>query len=378
MEQWIEYALVMLQDALEEKSSIEGKSLYLPNEKLRLSISFESLDEHEGRYISNMAIHGEHALFTDTFYEMASCMGNSIEEAIQGSLKSFLYSAMDGLRNCFKKKYIDEFTSTLQGKNHLWHLSDSGKTLYSSKKEKRVNQDYSLWNVINKEINKYLGSQKCYWIKAYIGVLNHKNISEVRINDTRIEELSNLLQKYASTLDIDSEFYSEKQFFFLTQDNSTYVPYPHTQYEIQRKTVETMKLLEKVIEKQSWEHYYEELEALCGNDMQLAVMLDCFPREMAAIYAYQNHIRFGNEIFMFRNGKVEEIYYTTQFTAYGWIYKALIGCFRNQEVNRDVFSLLVNNSAIYKLIEQSKEKEKGIQFVRGFGIVDDDHSFVVE
>ena len=56
----------------------------------------------------------------------------------------------------------------------------------------------------------------------------------------------------------------------------------------------------------------------------------------------------------------------------------MIDCFRNQEVNRDVFSLLVNNSAIYKLIEQSKEKEKGIQFVRGFGIVDDDHSFVVE
>ena len=77
-----------------------------------------------------------------------------------------------------------------------------------------MNQDYSLWNVISKEINKYLGSQKCYWIKAYIGVLNHKNISEVRINDTRIEELSNLLQKYALTLDIDSEFYSEKQFFF--------------------------------------------------------------------------------------------------------------------------------------------------------------------
>lgn len=377
---WMAYATQQLQAQLDTPSRLENGLIYLPELGMALQLSFETMEGSQGHYRSDLAVRAWHPDLPFTFYEMAACAGTSYEETIQRSLFSFLHASMDGWRKCLSGNYCDSFTNVVQGKERLYHVSTSEKVyLGIGPKAESEGQDcaHCLWHVLKQELPKYLGAPKLNWVKAYIGLVNGENISEVRVNDMRIEHLSKLLQQYAETLGVTSRLYSEKQMFFISQDDSTYVPYPYTKQEIQAKTLSALKLLAESGLQGDWDVYYSNLTQLCAGDDMLFTELDCFPREMAALYLYRDQVTCDYELFMFRNGARQETFYIPQMSAYCWIQETMLDALSKKKLPSDLFALLLSNSAIYQLMEQAKQKNSSIAHISGFGVADEDHTFQI-
>lgn len=375
----IAYALLLLKNMVEEESCIEGNSLILVREKMKYTIGFDGIEERNGNFVSHMYLWAEHPMLINSVYEMCSGIGETLEDAIECSVKSFIYAAYDCWKLVLKDQWCGGFTTEVQKNERKWHFCGSKKALMGNEAE--VDSDYCLWMVIQEEAKKYLGALECYWIKIYIGIRGDMNVSEVRINDARIEELSLLLQEYAANLPLKGEnYYSEKQFFFLKQDSSTFVPYPYSKKEIKQKVESALRLKWQCYQEEQ-DKYYRGLEQICGEDGMLFIELDCFLREMAAIYAYQEEVTIGEEIFAFRNNEIKESYYSTQFSAYDWIRQTMLSLFGSKELPHELFALLISESAIGTMIQNGEEEdkriEKRIEKVRGFGIVDEDFALRV-
>lgn len=374
-EKAIAFAMELLQTEILKRGEachMEEDSLLLDNQSLRLRLGFDGLEQGTGRVVSHMYVWADHPNLTDPIYEMCSAMGTTWEEAVSQSVMSFLYAAYSCWEMVFQEGWCSQFTTTVQGKERLWYLGGGLKALTGDEPE--VNQDDCLWKVVEEDLKKYLGALKYYWIKIYIGVMNRENYSEVRINDIRVEALSKQLQEYADKLPIHGKgYYSQKQFFFLVQDESTFEPYPYSKGELEEKVTQTLQLKWQCYQENNQQKYYQGLAQICKEDDMLYIELECFLREMTAMYAYQNHKNFEQEIFAFRDGAMQETYYATQFTAYPWIYNKMLQIFHSAELPSELFSILLSESAIGHLVEESEEKGKEISAIRGFGIMDDDH-----
>lgn len=372
-------ALELLKREIEhtgEPCHIDGGRLVLERQSMAFTVGFDSVEERNGFVASHMYVWTEHPKMTEPVYEMCSGLGRTREDAVMQSVLSFIYAAYSCWQSVLKEEWCTGFTTTVQDRERIWHLAGGRKALTGNEPE--VDQDECLWKAIGEPIKKYLGAPRCYWIKLYIGKVNGKNLSEVRINDIRIGELSRLLQEYADRLPIrGTGLYSEKQFFFVEQDESTYVPYPYAKNEVERMAKEALALKWQCWQEQDEDKYDQKLSALCKGDGMLFVELDCFMREMAAIYAYQENVDFGQEIFAFRDGSIQESYYATQFQAYPWIFQTMVNTFRNHEQPNDLFALLLTESAIGQMIRGAEEKGKPMHEVRGFGIMDEDHGLKV-
>lgn len=379
---WCLYARECLKEGMEREygvsSELDGNTLWFPQWQLRLGLSFERLEQADGgRVLSDLDCYGWQPDLAPVFYEAATVVGDSFESAIRSSTDSLLLGAMDGWVRCMTKQFSGRFMAPVQGKPRIWQLAHGGKAVMGAAENPKVDQGRSLWDVIGQETIPYLGAQRIYWVKAYVGLIRGENYSEVRVNDMRIERLSQILKDYAATLPISGNVYTEKQFFFLVQEDATYVPYPHPKELVQEKTLALLELLNRYGMKEDFDTYYSELDKLFGEDGHLADEVICFCNEIPALYAYREKLMCNYELFTYRNGERKDRYYLTQMTAFPWIQEALIDAFRQGKYSNELFRLMLSGSAIVKTVQQAEENGNPIKVLSGFGIVDDAGTFLV-
>ena len=210
------------------------------------------------------------------------------------------------------------------------------------------------WKELKEGIAKRIGNQKLCYVKIYGANIGNGNYTgECRINDVKIDELSDVVEKMVRAWGT-TQFGSHKQFFMISQNEDTILNYPFTEGEILVNTEMAMKLFEECETSEEYEQFPEMLEQAVG-DKGLAWELYTFIPEICAENAFEK-INCPETIMM-RIGNMDYTYYKTQFASY---YTIVDGVFRtlNKGVLKDtdkVYREYISVSSLYSAICSARE-----------------------
>ncbi len=195
---------------------------------------------------------------------------------------------------------------------------------------------------------------KIYGAKAS----NDYTVGELRINDVNIAELSNKMNEYVKTWN-ETDFSSDKQFFFLVQDDETYTPYPYENDEIYNFIMHYSNI---VLNSEETEEAYNNLEELAEKltkDYTLASDLFLFLPEICADNQFFDEVH-SNEVINF-NFETEEkniSVYKTQLYTYHLINNYIFELFREGAFGgkeNEVYIKFINMSALHNIYLHIKE-----------------------
>ena len=136
----------------------------------------------------------------------------------------------------------EELVSEFAGEKHNWHAYKSDIVGMGNNPEGDDIDEF--WNLLRDGIIRRLGNQKFVYVKVYAAKNGDSITGECRINDIQSRELSNIVSEIAGKWDT-TDFSSKKQFFFITQDEETYLEYPYSEEELEDATVKAVSLFER-------------------------------------------------------------------------------------------------------------------------------------
>ena len=213
------------------------------------------------------------------------------------------------------------------------------------------------------------------------GFISFSNSILININDVNIPELADKMNEYVKTWD-ETDFSSDKQFFFLVQDNETYTPYPFSNDEILKFIREYSNI---VLNLKESEESYDKLGNLAEEltkDYSLASDLFLFLPEICADNEFYNELHSGEIVnFNFKSSQKNCSVYKTQLHTYHLINNYLFELFREGAFNgkeNEIYLRFINMSAGYNIYSQIKadyekknQKLENLEVNLGFNVDDD-------
>lgn len=351
-----DHALLLehLHEILTEPNEIVGDAICLTEAEVTIRPEINRLDK-DAPGMAVVYFYIDAPLLDETFFECATGMGKTPEEALMQAEMNFMLCAMCGLRHFLAREYAYEESTDFFGEQKRWHVSESCIV--------RMGRDPGwesggFWETIREGLLRRLGNRRVYWVKCYAAKqMDGEVIGEVRINDIVSRELSALAAEKAKRWETEGNFYSEKQFFFLTQDEETFTAYPYSMAEIGEAAGKALRLFEAIDSDEAFERYFDDLAGLLGDE-SLAAELHSFLPEMCAENAFPD-ADYDEAVTICRGGGLEDWkVYKTQFSSYFWIERRLFSGFESGEFSAGLYRSLVGASAIYSVIEKM-QKERG-------------------
>ncbi|WP_038374959.1 DUF6348 family protein [Brachyspira alvinipulli] len=291
-------------------------------------------------------------------FECCASIGKDANTALGLSNGSFVFGIMTGIKAMNEGRILDEAESEFAGKKHKWKVYTSNIVNMGNNNgvPKNVN---TYWNMFKDDILKRIGNQKICYIKIYgAKAKNDYSIGELRINDVNIPELSDKMNEYVKTWG-ETDFSSDKQFFFLVQEEETYTPYPYSNEEIFNFVQQYSNI---VLNLEETDDAYEKLEDMAYDlvkDNSLAVDLFLFLPEICADNEFFNELHSGEKInFIFGSKEKNQTVYKTQLYTYYLINNYIFELFRNGMFNgkeNEIYAKFINMSALYNIYIQIKE-----------------------
>lgn len=309
-----------------------------------------------------------------TLFECSSAIGSDIRQAMGMAQGGFIFGIINAIGNMVRDENAREFETEFAGNIHRWKVY-LGNIVGMGKMPQETAQDI-YWEALKEGIAKRIGNQKLCYVKIYgANIGNGSYTGECRINDVKIDELSEIVEEIVKTWGT-SEFGSHKQFFMIKQDEDTTLYYPFTSDEIADKTEIAMKMFEDCETGEEYEVFEQTLEQVVG-DKDLAWELYSFIPEICAQNAFDK-IKYPETILINVRGESIECF-KTQLASY---YAILNGVFRtfNRGVLKDadkVYRKYISISSVWSVICSAKEgghnleEEEGGQICIMFNPEDD-------
>ena len=286
-------------------------------------------------------------------FECCASIGNDASTAVGLSNGSFAFGIMTGIKAMNEGRILDEAETEFAGKKHKWRVYTSNIVNMGNDTgiPKNVN---TYWNMFKDDILKRIGNQKICYIKIYGAKANNDySIGELRINDINIPELSNKMNEHVKTWG-SADFSSDKQFFFLVQDEETYTPYPCSNEEIFNFVQQYSNM---VLNSEDT----EKLEAMIYDlvkDNSLASDLFLFLPEICADNEFFNEVHSAESVnFNFASKDKNQTVYKTQLYTYYLINNYIFELFANRMFNgkeNEIYAKFINMSALYNIYSQIK------------------------
>ena len=202
-----------LADLIELKAERKGNSVYIPELKISITPNVHEVREN---FVNIVFV-----LWSDEWeremIEVSVGAGKDTESALGMALGMFAYSFMNGLKNVADNRPAGKVTSYFNGNEHKWTIYASNITGAGKGKPDAVSE---YWELIGSDIVRRLGNQKINYVKVYTSKNGSNVICECRINDVPAPALSKKLETVTENWNVDG-FISEKQFFFIVQDDDT-------------------------------------------------------------------------------------------------------------------------------------------------------------
>lgn len=313
-----EFLLSHLHNCFPTESTIDNGIIHLPKWNISIQPSVAEMNDKvitTSYYISSPD-------WDETMYECSSGVGSDHHQAMGMSQGSFLFGIMDAIMKMIENENPYELKSEFAGNTHDWSTY-IGNIVGMGDTPKECNPNV-YWDAIKEHIAKRIGNQKICYIKIYgANIGNGEIIGECRINDTKSDELSEIIAEIVKTWGT-TQFGSHKQFIILKQSEKTYIKQPFTKEEIYEKTELAMKMFEEADTQEKYDQFPEQLEAAVG-DKSLAWELYSFIPEICGQNAFDK-IKYPETIMMNYNNEDHE-YYTTQLFSYHAILRGVFATF---------------------------------------------------
>lgn len=336
--------LLKLDGAILENDDIVS----IPEYDLKIRMTVEQLEEH------NTILH-----FTlncpqwdRQLFECCAAFGSDAQQAVGLALGNFVFGLFSGVRAMLHRKGEQRIETTFEGKKHQWKVYKSDTVVMSSNSDEQTNPpDY--WSMLEPQLSNYLGDSKIAYIKIYGACVNREITGECRVNDSKIEQLSQQVGDVVNDLNAPG-YITHKQFFLLLQDDETCHPYPYTQDQITEKLRVALSVFEKLLpEEDGYDRCEEELAKRLG-DTHLATEIFSFVPELCAQWQFPT-LQSAGTLHISFNGEMHQ-YSVSQITAYYMLTFALQQLIAAGEISSGLFVNLISVSAAWGVICSAKEK----------------------
>ena len=285
-------------------------------------------------------------------FECCASAGKDANTSVGLSNGSFIFGIMTGIKAMNENRILDEVETEFAGKKHKWKVYTSNLVNMGGDNGKPKNVNI-YWDMFKDDI----------------------------LKSVNIPVLADKMNEYVKTWD-ETDFSSDKQFFFLVQDNETYTPYPFSNDEILKFIREYSNI---VLNLKESEEAYDKLGNLAEEltkDYSLASDLFLFLPEICADNEFYNELHSGEIVnFNFQSSQKNCSVYKTQLYTYHLIHNYLFELFREGAFNgkeNDIYLRFINMSAGYNIYSQIKadyekknQKLENLEVNLGFNVDDD-------
>lgn len=344
-----DFLLHQLHGCFETEDIIENSRIYLPEWDVYIIPDVSEIKEN----IAHIYYHITSPGWNTVLFEVSSAMGANMRQAIGMAQGSFIFGIVNALTSMAKDENPISFETEFSGNTHKWKAY-VGNIVGMGKTPSDITPNV-YWESLKDGISKRIGNQKLCYVKIYgANIGNGSYTGECRINDVKIDELSEIVENMVKTWGT-TEFGSHKQFFMIKQDEETILDYPFTPSEIADKTEQAMILFEECQTEAEYEDFKNNLQRIVG-DKGLAWELYAFIPEICAQNAFDK-ISYPEKI-LINTGSEKKEYYKTQFASY---YAIVNGVFRTlrEGALKDadkVYREYISVSSIWSVICSAKEK----------------------
>lgn len=268
-------------------------------------------------------------LFDNGIIEESFGAGTNLHDAVYMAAGIFSASLLQTVQNALTDTNKFEYTSTFNNNIHKWNVYYN-IPFFSSEKSGKINiDDMFFWDIIGDEIKKFIGNQKMVCIKIYAARFAGNLVTECRIDDIFINELSGIIGEYIDeNINIDAKFFTMKQYFILIQHEETTLPYIYTESEGYILLKNHIKTICNIIQTYELSHeedaFFELIDTLNDSvdDFTLCIEALIFIPEIFASNVYDN-IEFPENMMLSINEDAPLSINFTQFADYARIYRAI-------------------------------------------------------
>ncbi|MBP1590561.1 MAG: hypothetical protein J6W65_04380 [Oscillospiraceae bacterium] len=350
-----------LADLIELKAERKGNSVYIPELKISITPNVHEVRENFVNIVFSIWSDEWETELT----EVSVGAGNDTESALGMALGMFAYSFMNGLKNVAENRPAGNVTSYFAGNEHKWTVYASNITGAGNGKPDEVSE---YWELIGKDIVRRLGNQKITYVKVYTSRNGSNVICECRINDVPVPVLSKKLETVTEKWNVDG-FVSEKQFFFIIQDDDTLRKYRYAGKEGREKlynaVAEYMKLYGKVNSEEEFMSIVDDTAKITG-DRTLAEECHCFIPEICAERVYADFLHIGDGMILLRPDDQAAEAFRSQLSDYMPLQEAVFRAFNSgvlgdRHKTDEVFSSFVSQSSLKNVVDQAREQDATVE-----------------
>ncbi len=297
--------------------------------------------------------------------EVSAAKGANPASAVTVACSSFMMSVMNAVTHLCQKRNAVELETSFVDKAHSWKVYRGN--LLAGGDAQNTHEFNMYWDALKEELSKRIGNQKLAYVKVYASRNGSDIKADCRINNIRINSLSNIVGRIAESWDCPG-YGVHRQFFLFRQEDATTLPYSHSMEDLDDYTREVMKLFHDAKSKEDVDAMYEKIVELCG-DKTLARELQLYVPMTAAENAFRQLLYPETVTYDLKESGKKETVYRSQLASFHPIQTAVMWALQYRvfgEETEAVYQTLIAASPLAQFL--NKGFQAGQQIPAGMGV----------
>ncbi len=351
----------LLHGGLQDEDRVEGNAILLPRQGVRILPQVEQISQRGA--VVNLWL--EAPQWGKRLFECSVGMGSSPSQALGLSASSFIFSFLEGVMRMEDRVEPRELETLFDGKAHRWELYPSNIVGLGSAPQP---EGQVWWELLGEDIQRRLGNQRVCYVKIYGAKVDGQVTGECRVDDIKSEELS---AKVAQAVERwpAGQFPSQKQFFFIRQQEETILPYPYEGAEGERRLRsalgEAVRMFMACRTEEDYDQYSQRLGERIGDETLADECLTFLP-ELCAANAFPQ-LQAAETVEICREGRPPETVYKNQLADYYPLWTLLLQLFQEEELGADpdaIYREYVGYSSTCNVVRQMEQQGSRLEDCR--------------
>ena len=351
----------LLHGGLQDEDRVEGNAILLPRQGVRILPQVEQISQRGA--VVNLWL--EAPQWGKRLFECSVGMGSSPSQALGLSASSFIFSFLEGVMRMEDRVEPRELETLFDGKAHRWELYPSNIVGLGSAPQP---EGQVWWELLGEDIQRRLGNQRVCYVKIYGAKVDGQVTGECRVDDIKSEELS---AKVAQAVERwpAGQFASQKQFFFIRQQEETILPYPYEGAEGERRLRsalgEAVRMFSACRTEEDYDQYSQRLGERIGDETLADECLTFLP-ELCAANAFPQ-LQAAETVEICREGRPPETVYKNQLADYYPLWTLLLQLFQEEELGADpdaIYREYVGYSSTCNVVRQMEQQGSRLEDCR--------------
>ena len=351
----------LLHGGLQDEDRVEGNAILLPRQGVRILPQVEQISQRGA--VVNLWL--EAPQWGKRLFECSVGMGRSPSQALGLSASSFIFSFLEGVMRMEDRVEPRELETLFDGKAHRWELYPSNIVGLGSAPQP---EGQVWWELLGEAIQRRLGNQRVCYVKIYGAKVDGQVTGECRVDDIKSEELS---AKVAQAVERwpAGQFASQKQFFFIRQQEETILPYPYEGAEGERRLRsalgEAVRMFMACRTEEDYDQYSQRLGERIGDETLADECLTFLP-ELCAANAFPQ-LQAAETVEICREGRPPETVYKNQLADYYPLWTLLLQLFQEEELGADpdaIYREYVGYSSTCNVVRQMEQQGSRLEDCR--------------